>query len=105
MVNMINKNDKTTTTTKRYKELFQKLDVNSDGKINVNDLLRLFETTTTTTKSTQRPIADDDDAAQAEKTNLSRAKVKCVIINDLRLVNRQIDVFFFTNKIEITRQR
>ena len=88
MLNMINKNDKTTTTTKRYKELFQKLDVNSDGKINVNDLLRLFETTATTT-STQRPILDD--AAQTDQKNLSRAKVKCVIINDLRLVNREID--------------
>ena len=86
MLNMINKNDKTTTTTKRYKELFQKLDVNSDGKINVNDLLRLFET-----KSTQRPILDNDDAAQTDQKNLSRAKVKCVIINDLRLVNREID--------------
>ncbi len=93
MLNMINKNDKTTTTTKRYKELFQKMDVNSDGKINVNDLLRLFETTATTTSTTQRPILDNDndDAAQTDQKNLSRAKVKCVIINDLRLVNREID--------------
>jgi Ca2+-binding EF-hand superfamily protein len=92
MLNMINKNDKTTTTTKRYKELFQKLDVNSDGKINVNDLLRLFETTTATS-TTQRPILDNDDtnAAQTDQKNLSRAKVKCVIINDLRIVNREID--------------
>ena len=80
MLNMINKNDKTTTTTttNRYKELFQTLDVNSDGKVNVNDLLRLFETTTKST--TRRPILDNnEDATQVDQTNLTRAKVKCVI--------------------------
>jgi Ca2+-binding EF-hand superfamily protein len=29
--------------TKRYSELFKKLDLNSDGKIDVNDLVKVFE--------------------------------------------------------------
>lgn len=29
--------------TERYHELFKKLDLNSDGKIDVNDLVKLFE--------------------------------------------------------------
>jgi hypothetical protein len=31
------------SSTERYHELFQKLDINSDGKIDVNDLVFIFE--------------------------------------------------------------
>lgn len=64
---MLNKKDSTDDTNqdeRRYKTLFNKLDVNVDGKINVNDLLRLIESETKTTSE-----RDED---------LSRAKVKCV---------------------------
>ena len=63
---MLNKNDSADVNQveRRYKTLFDRLDVNADGKINVNDLLKLIERETKTTSE-----RDED---------LSRAKVKCV---------------------------
>lgn len=40
MLNMVNLSPE---DTKRYSELFKKLDLNSDGKIDVNDLVKVFE--------------------------------------------------------------
>jgi Ca2+-binding EF-hand superfamily protein len=63
---MLNKKDSADNNQveRRYKTLFDKLDVNDDGKINFNDLLRLIE------RKTKTKSERDED--------LSRAKVKCV---------------------------
>jgi len=51
----------------RYHELFKKLDSNSDGKIDVNDLVNLFEKI--------KHKGNDLNLLKIQENNLNRAKV------------------------------
>ena len=69
----LNKND-----SERYHDLFRKLDTDSDGKIDVNDLVFLF-----------------DKSKDDKEDNLKRAKVYISVIINLVIENVIIIIKFF----------
>ena len=63
---MINLSEKDTV---RYHEMFKKLDTNSDGKIDIYDLIVLFD------KVKHANDEDDEKLARKKESSLAKAKV------------------------------
>ena len=72
---MINPKD-----AQRYRELFHRLDANSDGKVNVEDLLKLFDKQRSQEENASLNEADSGDAGGGKPDNLTRAKVAYLFI-------------------------
>lgn len=64
---MINLNEK---DTERYHEMFKKLDTNSDGKIDVYDLIVLFD------KIKHSNHQNEEKLGMKKESSLAKAKVK-----------------------------
>ena len=62
----------TTKQAQRYHEMFKRLDTNSDGKIDVSDLLELFE-------RLKKRDAEDDLSNLNDEIDVNRAKVRLYI--------------------------
>lgn len=61
--------------TERYHELFKRLDTNSDGKIDVNDLVILFDKIKNNTDSNESNSRSSEKLSFNRESSLSRAKV------------------------------
>jgi Ca2+-binding EF-hand superfamily protein len=79
----------------RYEELFKRLDSNSDGKIDVNDLVVLFDRNKAAANTSSDSKADE----QQTDTSLTRAKVINKIMFFVYINNRNICFFEFLNKL------
>lgn len=62
----------------RYHELFKKLDTNSDGKIDVSDLLELFERAKES-NGTKKTDAADNNGILNDESQVNRAKVSSIL--------------------------
>ena len=88
-------NDINSKDEKRYHDLFKKLDVNSDGKIDVNDLVALFE---------QNKVSD------CQQSHLVRAQVGSrLLLHFLNLLSLgwmvRIETFYFFTEIYWQQQK